>query len=143
MRKEILLAIFVGMSLGLMITFGVYQGRQQSTIKQNLSSNQAITEVESTGSATLAESESFELLINSPEPNLLTNEAELMVAGRSTPNSFIVVFVNDQEFITTTDEAGDFSTKVELEEGGNLLLVTSVDEDGKQIEKKLSVIYEK
>jgi hypothetical protein len=130
------------MSLGLMITFGVYQGRQQSTIKQNLSSNQAITEVESTDSATLAEIESVELLINSPEPNFLTNEAELMVAGRSTPNNFIVIFVNDQEYITTADEAGDFSTKVELEEGGNLLLVTSIDEDGKQVEKQLSVIFE-
>ncbi len=142
MRKEILLAIFIGMSLGLMITFGVYQSRQQSVVKQNLTSNQAIVEVASTASATLA-GQDFELLINSPEPNLLSEDSELIVAGRSKANSFIVIFVNDQEYITTADEAGDFSTKVELEAGGNLLLITSVDEDGQQTEKQLSVIYEK
>jgi hypothetical protein len=142
MRKEILLAIFVGMSLGLMITFGIYQGRQNSTTKQNTDSNRAIINPVSSDSATLHK-DAAELVVNSPEPNLLSKEAEIIVSGMSNPDSFIIIFVNDQEYITNADEAGNFSSKVKLEEGGNLLTVTSLDEDGRQVEKQLSVIYEK
>lgn len=142
MRKEILLAIFVGMSLGLMITFGIYQGRQNSTTKQNTDSNRAIINPVSSDSATL-QNNAAELVINSPEPNLLSKEEEIIVSGMSNPDSFIIIFVNDQEYITNADEAGNFSSKVTLEEGGNLLNVTSLDEDGRKVEKQLSVIYEK
>ncbi len=142
MRKEILLAIFVGMSLGLMITFGIYQSQQNSTTKQNTDSNRAIINPTSTSSATI-ENSNAELVINSPEPNLLSQENEIIVSGMSNPDSFIVIFVNDQEYITNADEAGNFSSKVTLEEGGNLLTVTSLDEEGRQVEKQLSVIYEK
>lgn len=140
MRKEILVAIFVGVSLGLMITFGIYQNSERAKTGQNTITDQLINKQTSTGAAELVDTQ---LVINSPEEDLLTNEAELIVAGSGNPDSFLVVLVNDTEYISSTDESGNFSIKVTLAEGGNLIEVISLDEDGQSVSKQRSVIYEK
>jgi len=140
MRKEILVAIFVGVSLGLMITFGIYQNSERAKTGQNTITEQLINKQTSTGAAELVDNQ---LVINSPEEDLLTNEAELIVAGSGNPDSFLVVLVNDTEYISSTDESGNFSIKVTLAEGGNLIEVISLDEDGQSSSKQRSVIYEK
>lgn len=140
MRKEILVAIFVGVSLGLMITFGIYQNSERAKTGQNTIADQLINTQTSTQAAELIDTQ---LVINSPEEDLLTNDAELIVAGSGNPDSFLVVLVNDEEYISSTDESGNFSVKVTLTEGGNLIEVVSLDEDGKSISKQRSVIYEK
>ncbi len=140
MRKEILVAIFVGVSLGLMITFGIYQNSERAKTGQNTIADQLINTQTSTQAAELIDTQ---LVINSPEEDLLTNDAELIVAGSGNPDSFLVVLVNDEEHISSTDESGNFSVKVTLTEGGNLIEVVSLDEDGKSISKQRSVIYEK
>jgi hypothetical protein len=140
MRKEILLAVFVGITLGLMITFGIYQNSENTQSGQNSTTDQLVNNpVIGTESAALQDPQ---LVINSPEEDLLSNEAELIVSGSGSPNSFIVVLVNDVESISNTDESGNFSIKVKLIEGGNLIEINSINEDGKQISKQRTVIYE-
>lgn len=139
MRKEILLAVFVGITLGLMITFGIYQNRENSKTGQNSDTDQLINSPTSTESATLQDPQ---LVINSPEEELLTSEAELIVSGSANPNNFVIILVNDVETISNTDQAGNFSVKVKLELGGNLIEIISLDEDGKQISKQRTVVYE-
>ncbi len=139
MRKEILLAVFIGITLGLMITFGIYQNRENSKTGQNSDTDQLINSPTSTESATLQDPQ---LVINSPEEELLTSEEELIVSGSANPNSFVVILVNDAETISSTDQAGNFSVKVKLELGGNLIEIISLDEDGKQISKQRTVVYE-
>lgn len=139
MRKEILLAVFVGITLGLMITFGIYQNSENAKTGQNNDTDQLINNPVSSESAIIQDPQ---LMINSPEEDLFTNEEDLIVSGSSTPNSFVVVFVNDKENISSTDESGNFSIKVKLTEGGNLIEINSIDEDGKKISKQRTVIYE-
>ena len=57
-------------------------------------------------------------------------------------NSFVVIFTNNVENISNTDESGNFSLKVKLIKGGNLIEINSINEDGKQINKQRTVIYE-
>lgn len=139
MRKEILLAVFVGITLGLMITFGIYQNSENAKTGQNSDTDQLINNPISTDSAMTQDPQ---LVINSPEEELLTNEEELIVSGSGNPNSFVVILVNDLETISNTDESGNFSVKVKLNLGGNLIEINSIDEDGKQITKQRTVIYE-
>lgn len=139
MRKEILLAVFVGITLGLMITFGIYQNSENAKTGQNSTTDQLINNPTSTDSAGLQDPQ---LVINSPEEDLYTHDEELIVSGNTTPNSFIVVLVNDVESISNADDSGNFSVKVKLDEGGNLIEVNSIDEDGKQINKQRTVVYE-
>lgn len=139
MRKEILLAIFVGITLGLMITFGIYQNSENAETGQNNDTDQLINNPVSSESAVIQDPQ---LMINSPEEDLFTNEEDLIVSGSASPNSFVVVLVNDSESISNTDESGNFSIKVKLDEGGNLIEINSIDEDGKKISKQRTVIYE-
>jgi hypothetical protein len=139
MRKEILLAVFVGITLGLMITFGIYQNSENAKSGQNNTTDQLINHPSSTQSAVTQDPQ---LVINRPEEDLLTNEEELIISGSSTPDSFVVIFVNNVENIINTDQSGNFSLKVKLNKGGNLIEINSIDEDGKQINKQRTVIYE-
>lgn len=139
MRKEILLAVFVGITLGLMITFGIYQNSENAQTGQNTITDQLINNPISTKSADIQDPQ---LVINSPEEDLLTDQEEIIVSGSAAPSSFVVVLVNDVESISNTDESGNFSLKVKLEAGGNLIEINSIDEDGKQISKQRTVIYE-
>lgn len=140
MRKEILLAVFVGITLGLMITFGIYQNSENAKSGQNNTTDQLINNPSSSTQSAIVQDP--QLVINRPEEDLLTNEEELIISGNSTPNSFVVIFVNDVENISHADESGNFSLKVKLNEGGNLIEINSIDEDGKQISKQRTVIYE-
>ncbi len=139
MRKEILLAVFVGITLGLMITFGIYQNSENAKSGQDSNTDQLINNPISTQSAVVQDPQ---LVINSPDEDLLSNEEELIVSGSGIPDSFVVIFVNDIESISNTDQSGNFSIKVKLIKGGNLIEINSIDEDGKQISKQRTVIYE-
>lgn len=139
MRKEILLAVFVGITLGLMITFGIYQNSENTKSGQNNTTDQLVNNPISTQSAVTQDPQ---LVINSPEEDLLSTEEELIVSGSGVADSFVVIFVNDVENISNTDESGNFSLKVKLNKGGNLIEINSIDEDGKQISKQRTVIYE-
>lgn len=139
MRKEILLAVFVGITLGLMITFGIYQNSENNKTGQNSTTDQLVKNSVSTESANIADPQ---LVINSPEEDLFTNEEELIVSGSGIPNNFVIVLINNLENITNTDESGNFSLKIKLNDGGNLIEIISIDEDGKQISKQRTVLYE-
>ena len=139
MRKEIFLAVFVGITLGLMITFGIYQNSENNKTGQNSDTDQLINNPISTESAIIQDPQ---LVINSPEEELLTKEEDLIVSGSGNPDSFVVILVNDVESISNTDESGNFSVKVKLIPGGNLIEINSIDEDGKQTSKQRTVVYE-
>lgn len=139
MRQEILVAIFIGITLGLMITFGFYQNAERSRVGQNTITDQLVN----TPQAPEDEgAENSSLVINNPAEDLLTDQEEMIIAGSAGVNNFLVVLVNDREYISTADASGNFSVKVTLEPGGNLIEVTSLDEDGRSVSQQRSVIYE-
>lgn len=137
MRKELLLAIFIGMSMGLIITFGIYQSRENTRENKNHQTDDLVKQQVDDGLK-----ESSQLSITTPEENLIADQENLIVSGSTNPNSFVVIFVNDAENITTSDETGNFSLEVTLDEGGNFIEIHSLDEDGNSIIKERSVIFD-
>ncbi len=134
MKKEVLIAIFVGLSMGLIITFGVYRVKNSitETPAADLEENQL--EVEATAAATI-------LALHSPEDGTIQTGTELTVTGTTIPNAFVVLFVNDTDFISNSDESGNFSFKVELENGTNILRVHVLNDDGGEtVEERLVVV---
>lgn len=138
MRKEILLAVLIGISLGLLITFGVYQSRQNVSDSQN---NQTQDLVKSAMLDEGSENNS-QLALTSPEDELLTGSRRLIVSGATGANNFVVIFVNNEETITHADESGNFSIEVELNEGANIIVVQSLDEDGQSCQVERSVVVD-
>ncbi len=136
MKKEVLIAIFVGLSMGLIITFGVYRVKNsitESPSTNNIIENQLETK-EATSAATL-------LALHSPENGIVQTEKELTVTGTTIPNAFVVLFVNDEDYISNTDDSGNFSFKINLEDGTNIIRVHVLNNNGEEtVEERLVVV---
>lgn len=134
MKKEVIIAILVGLSMGLIITFGVYRVSSKISEPPETNLTEENTDAEATASAAV-------IALHSPEDGTVQTETEQTVTGTTTPDSFIVLFVNDQDYISNSDESGNFSFKVELEDGANILRVHVLDAEGNAtVEERLVVV---
>lgn len=134
MKKEVIIAIFVGLSMGLIITFGVY--RVKSTITEQPVADFIQDEEDNQATATPTI-----LALHSPEDGIIQTDKELIIAGTTIPNTFIVAFVNDEDYLSNSDESGNFSIKVQLEEDENIIRVHVVDENSASVvEERLVVV---
>lgn len=134
MKKEIVIAILIGLSLGLFITYGVYQAKTGVSRKTKQDQN--------TLALTPAPDQEFsgELILNSPEDEIIQSETTTSVSGTTLPSSFVVVFVDNDETITTSDESGNFSVEVNLNDGVNIITTIVIDENGRSISDTKTVI---
>jgi hypothetical protein len=134
MKKEIFIAIFVGLSMGLIITFGVYRVKNSLSVTPNTDFIEEDVNSDATPTPTL-------LALHSPEDGSIQTEKELTVTGTTIPNAFVVLFVNDTDFISNSDESGNFSFNVELEDGVNIIRIHVLDENGtSSVEERLVVL---
>ena len=120
MKKEILIAIFVGLSMGLIITFGVYRVRTSVSKPVVDFVEKAREQNEVVATPTI-------LALHNPEDGTVQTQTDLTVTGTTIAGSFIVLFINDTDYISNSDESGNFSFKVELENGVNIIRVHVVD----------------
>ncbi len=135
MKKELLLAILIGLAVGLVIVFGFYRTRVMLTPK-NQTTNTEVSPTPEASSDLLSN-----LIVHSPLDESIQESENVTIAGTTNDNEFIVILVNDQDFVTTADDSGNFSISAKLEVGSNVIQVKSINEDGKVITKELTVIY--
>ena len=134
MKKEVLIAIFVGLSMGLIITFGVYRVTNTMTEKPVAEFTELTQETQATATPTV-------LALHNPEDGTIQTETELTVTGTTIANSFIVVFVNDEDYLSSSDESGNFAIKVTLAEGENIIKTHVLDVNGTSVtEERLVVV---
>lgn len=137
MRKEILLAIIVGIVVGLGITFGLYLLRERFQPRQTLQQIANLGQMEASPSPDAAGT----LTIQQPRNNFYTQDSFVRIVGRATPNSHIVILAEDAEYLTTADQDGDFSQEIELTAGGNRVTVVSTSPEGEQEDVVLSIVF--
>ena len=134
MKKEIFIAVFVGLSMGLIITFGIYRVTNSLTAKPTTDFIEDQTDTEVTAPPTV-------LTLHSPDDGTIQTETETTITGSTIANSFVVLFVNDTDYISNSDESGNFSFKVELEKGINIIRVHVLNESGDTaVEERLVVV---
>jgi hypothetical protein len=124
MQKEVLISVIIGISLGLIVTYGIYQVKKQVT---------SPTPTDVTAEMDSNENDLIEtgLMLTSPEDGLVQEKSQIKVAGTTIqPESFVVVFVDNQETILQSDSTGGFSTNLELTDGEHVITVVSVNQDG-------------
>lgn len=134
MKKEVLLAILIGFGLGLTITYGIYRLRTAFEDKPA-----SIEQIVNASPSPSPESRSV-LSIHSPEDGSIQEEKSTTVAGTTIPNSVVVLFVNNQDYIQTTDASGNFSFEVALNDGSNVLITHVIDENGQTVTQERTVI---
>lgn len=135
MRKEVILSILIGVSLGLIITYGFYLSY---STKQSKTTSTELVNTEITPSPEA--SNPNQLMLSSPEDEIIYQEKKIRVAGTTLANSFVIIFVGNQENITQSDQSGNFSIEVALESGSNIITVCAIDEDGQTSKIERTVI---
>lgn len=134
MKKEVLIAILIGFSLGLTITYGVY--RVRLAMQEEPPSIEQIVNATPTPSS---EAQSI-IAIHNPENGRVQTETSTTVAGTTLPNAFVVLFVNNDNYIQTSDATGNFSFEVPLVNGGNVLTTHVVNEDGQSVSVERTIV---
>jgi hypothetical protein len=124
MKKEMLISILVGLTFGLIITYGVYRART------SLSRTPETEPLLSSPAASPTTTNSGMLVLLTPEDETVQSTNDVSVTGTAPADSQVVVFINDTEYLTTADATGHFSIAATLEAGSNVITVYVVDEEG-------------
>lgn len=128
MKKEAFFAIFIGIVVGLGITFGIYKIKKSKTTPID----QQMKDLGQKPTPTPPTDSQQKLLITSPQDETVLSDTTLRVSGKAEANEMIVISVNDTDYITQADSIGAFAKDVELSVGGNIIEVTAISIDGKQ-----------
>lgn len=125
MRKEVILAVIIGIILGGIILYGINLANTSSKI------NQANTETEK-GSSKVTPSSSKKpdslISILFPPNNSVVTEAQITLKGTTKPNSNIAIISESDDILTMSDKSGNFSEDINLISGENIITITIVDD---------------
>lgn len=136
MKKEIVLAIVLGFTIGLIITFGIYTA--QKALQQQAHPPSSKTEQSSPPPQPLT---STNLLISSPQHETISNQETIEIVGTASPQAHIVILTATSEYITQADANGHFTQPIELEGGANTIKIISIDQQNEETTKEISVIF--
>jgi len=81
------------------------------------------------------------LVLTAPKDQEATTSAQIEVKGKTDPNSFVTAYTDTQEEIFESDENGNFSGILNLEEGPNEITVTAFGQDAQEQSETRSVVY--
>lgn len=130
MKKEVMLAIGVGFTLGLVITLGIWTANK-SLKKANANKAVAIVPTPSPLSAVASPQPSpmvnSQLVITSPDDESLVATDNINIVGKASPKSIISVAYEDGQMLAEADSAGNFTIGVDLVGGYNTIVVTATD----------------
>lgn len=138
MRREVIIAIILGVGLGIAVAFGVWR----ANIALSSKSPQATPNNKLVKSSTVeGPSSSSNLLIASPENNSISSTNTLIIKGSSVPKAIVVISTNNDNQIVQSDSSGSFEKQVNLEGGPNQIIIKSYDEQGNESNQKLNIVY--
>jgi len=138
MRKEVFLAIFLGISLGFIITLGVWKARDAlKTLPQT--SQSLLTPTPQSPEATA--SSSIRISLTQPRDNDLVSSDKILVTGETLANARVVILHEAGETELAADNTGKFSQQITLTSGSNALTVFAFDDQGNEASQEVSVVY--
>jgi len=134
---ETVVAIFVGIVLGIIIASGFwYLKNSLKTLPKNTtgSANTTITPQ--------PENKQLFLEINTPLDQTISNEKDLELSGKTNPNTIVILSYNQNDYILRASEQGNFSTNIKLDSGINILYLTAANEKNETKKMSLHIVYE-
>ncbi len=144
MKKEIILAIFLGFIVGLAITYGIYTANQAingNSVKKTSASASPDTTTDENPQASPSISE-LTLEITEPYNNLVVKTNSVEIKGNTSPNNFVAVMGEDGESIVAADKEGFFRTEIGLISGINSInIVSSTRDNSEQMQKNIEIVY--
>ena len=137
MRKEVVLAITFGLVIGLVVAFGVWRANNAFQTKQDTAQQTQVPPK----NATETKNDELTLSLIKLENNDVITESPLDISGITKPNSHIVVSSEDEDYVITSDNQGNFQLEIDLIGGVNQLLIAAYDDRGNSSIQNLNIIY--
>jgi len=143
MKKEVLIAIVIGFSLGLLITYGIWTANR--AIKNNPATKtqtEQTTQVSPTPQEETATANKLLLTIDNPADNTLVDKNKIVVSGTTAPKATVVLLSEGNEKIMEADSNGKFSAEITLSTGSNDLDIYAYDKStDNEATQKLTIVY--
>ena len=127
MRKEVIIAVIAGLTIGLTMAFGVYRvnsknaqntGLPQSPVNQISEKNES------------QDSEEIKLSLTNLQDGTIYAESPILISGISSKQSSVAISTQSEDFVVMTGDQGEFEQSVKLTKGVNTIMVTSFDSNG-------------
>jgi hypothetical protein len=136
MKKEKLILSFVAVFFGLLVAgIAFYLFQTTKTIPNSNSKTISLI----SPSPTIPPS--ISLTLDQPKDEAVVDSKVLVVSGKTQSNAVVVITTDSSEDVVTPSENGGFSTTVNLDNGQNMLEVTSIAPNGESVTMKKTVTY--
>lgn len=131
MRKETLFAVIAGLTLGLVIAFGVW--RINSVNKEDMITPGA--------SPTPTSAAQTGLTIAKPNNDDVETIDSVIISGIAAPDSWIVISDENQDYIIKSNSDGSFEEEADLTGGINQFVLTALNSQGETVSKNLRLVF--
>lgn len=131
MRKEVLFAILAGLTLGLIIAFGIYRANVALSPKNQ----------DQQRPSSPTPKPEFVITLASPSDLDVFTENPVTLSGITKVNAYVAVSTEEEDYITRVDSKGSFEVEVELVGGVNQLVIVAFDEKGSEVTQKLLLVF--
>lgn len=132
MRKEIVLAIFAGLSLGLVVAFGLW--RASAALKSQSPQSKTPTPISSPNAF-------LGLTIAKPETDSVISQNPVTITGITKAASWVVVSGESEDQIVQAGASGEFSGDLDLDAAANQIKIVAFDGNGASQETSLLLVY--
>jgi len=139
MRKEIFVAIILGLTVGLVVTYGVYTANQALSQKQNAVINNAANSINPT--PVNDQEPALTLSVSNPEDGIVVSEPDIKVGGTTLPKAIVTIITDSDEIIVEADENGVFQEEIALVKGANTIEITATDLVSTSPTKTIQLVY--
>lgn len=136
MKKEIIIAVILGLIFGGIIVFGFYQSQRKISKTNPLNIKRLEPIASESGSMPLNR-----LVINAPYDGEIFSSDVATISGTTNPSSYIVIVSSNDDSIIQADSLGFFSSEFELQAGQNDITVYNFDQSGQTDKKQFSVVF--
>lgn len=144
MRKEITIAIFLGLGIGLLAVFGILTARSALTrfeLEKQTSRGETDAISPSPGVTGTPSLNTSVMTIAEPMDGAVTSENVITVTGRSAPTTQMVMTAETEQFIIETDSEGSFHQEVELVNGENEIRLAAFFQGGERQDERITIVY--
>ncbi len=137
-RKEITLAIIMGLVLALIIAGGIYRAK---TAIQNFDPKSLIPKkTEVSKDPDNKQTQKLFLELDTPD-NSVTDQSKITISGKTLPSTYIAVTTEGNDYLIVPSDTGNFSQEITLIRGANMIKVTVFTSTGEKVESTRSVVY--
>jgi uncharacterized protein YxeA len=138
-RKEVTLAIIIGLVIALIIAGGIYRAK---TAIQNFDPQSLIPQRQSKDTNIQDQKSEQKLFVElDTADNSVTDKATFTISGKTLPKTYIAITTEGNDYLIVPNDVGSFSQEVNLIKGANRLTITVYTQDGVKVEDSLSVVY--